>query len=188
MLRFLFYLLFLSMINLTAHANYRSQVRKIGDYTQIINPIIAASMAPHNKGLGHFALIFIEDTVITHAIKLIGVGTKIPISKRPYAANRNGRYDGMPSGHTASAWTAAAYIRHFEENKLISIPFYIAAGFTGYSRIKAQKHTTAQVIGAAALAELIVYLNKQSQWSQEYQSYDVHLEGNTISSKIVLKF
>ena len=42
------------------------------------------------------------------------------------------RFDGMPSGHTNSAWVAAAYIRTFSEDyQYASVPLYITAAVTG---------------------------------------------------------
>lgn len=65
------------------------------------------------------------------------------MSKRPTIEGKKNRYDGMPSGHTASAWVAASYIRTFSEDyKYLSIPLYLTAAVTGYSRIHAKEHTT----------------------------------------------
>jgi hypothetical protein len=163
-------------------------LQKFGDYGQILNPFIAAAISTQEKGLGHFAFIFAQDMALTHGVKLALASGKAGIGKRPSKSWKKDKYDGMPSGHTASAWVAAAYIRQFEQNKFASIPFYLIAGVTGYSRIKAKKHTTFQVIAGAALSELIVHLNKQANWSQEHKSYQLNLDQHGVSSNWVIRF
>ena len=179
---FLFILIFHS--NSLAEENRRSSVRSFGDYMQIINPVFAASLASGEKGFGHFAIIYAETFVIMHGTKLIASSGKWQVSKRPYVENKKHRYDGLPSGHTASAFVGAAYVRTFsEEYKLLSIPLYITAAITGYSRVKAKEHTTGQVIAGAALAEIVTFINSRLEWSNEYRSTNVTVfpKGGAIS-------
>ncbi len=167
-----------------AAQNRRSSLRTFGDYMQIINPIFAAGLASQEKGFGHFAIIYSQTFAIMHGTKLIAKSGKWRISKRPYIENKKDRYEGFPSGHTASAFAAASYIRTFsDEHKLLSIPLYITAAVTGYSRVKAKEHTGLQVVAGAALAEIVTFVNSKLDWSNEYRStsFQVFPNGGTIS-------
>ena len=167
-----------------AAQNRRSSLRTFGDYMQIINPIFAAGLASQEKGFGHFAIIYSQTFAIMHGTKLIAKSGKWRISKRPYIENKKDRYEGFPSGHTASAFAAASYVRTFsDEHKLLSIPLYITAAVTGYSRVKAKEHTGLQVVAGAALAEIVTFVNSKLDWSNEYRStsFQAFPNGGTIS-------
>jgi lipid A 4'-phosphatase len=167
-----------------AAQNRRSSLRTFGDYIQIINPIFAAGFASQEKGFGHFAIIYSQTFAIMYGTKLIAKSGKWRISKRPYIENKKDRYEGFPSGHTASAFAAASYVRTFsDEHKLLSIPLYITAAVTGYSRVKAKEHTGLQVVAGAALAEIVTFVNSKLDWSNEYRStsFQVFPNGGTIS-------
>ena len=95
----------------------------------------------------------------------------------------------MPSGHTNSAWLAASYIRTFsEDHKYLSIPLYITATATAYSRIHAKEHTTAQVIAGAALAEIVTFINSKLKWSNDYSSNSFYFGGDEVGASFVFKF
>ena len=170
-----------------AAQNRRSSLRTFGDYMQIINPLFAAGLASQEKGFGHFAIIYSQTFVIMHGTKLIAKSGKWQISKRPHIENKKDRYEGLPSGHTASACAAASYVRTFsDEHKLLSIPLYITAAVTGYSRIKAKEHTGLQVVAGAALAEIVTFVNSKLAWSNDYQStsFQVFPNGGAISFEL----
>ena len=56
----------------------------------------------------------------------------------------------FPSGHTSSAFSGASFI-HKRYGLKYAIPAYIGAIYTGYSRVKAEKHYTRDVIAGALL-------------------------------------
>ena len=60
-------------------------------------------------------------------------------------------YMSFPSGHTSSAFAGASFI-HFRYGFQYSIPMYLLASFTGYSRIYAKKHYIEDVIVGAGIA------------------------------------
>lgn len=166
-----------------------SSLRSFGDYAQIFNPIIVSGWASQEKGLGHFAMIYTQSFVSMHGIKLISNKAKWGASKRPVIEGKKDRYEGMPSGHTNSAWVAAAYVRTFsEDQKYLSIPLYITAAITGYSRVYAQEHTVVQAIAGAALAEIVTYINSKLDWSNEYQSTNFYVGGDEASASFTLRF
>lgn len=170
-------------VNSTYAKSRQSPLRSFGDYAQIINPVLTAGFASQEKGFGHFAIIYGQSWVTMQGIKLVSDKAKWGASKRPSVNHKKDRYDGMPSGHTNSAWVAASYLRTFSDDyKYVSIPLYITAAITGYSRIHAKEHTTAQVIAGAALAELITYVNSKLKWSNEYRSTNFYFGKNEVSA------
>jgi membrane-associated phospholipid phosphatase len=67
--------------------------------------------------------------------------------KRPDSDNR----DSFPSGHTASAFSGASFIHKRYGIKQAIVP-YILATFTGYSRVKENKHHIRDVIAGAVIS------------------------------------
>lgn len=86
----------------------KSSLRSFGDYAQIINPLISGAVASQEKGFGHFAIIYAQSFTSMHGIKLISQKAKWSASKRPNIEGKKSRYEGMPSGHTNSAWVSAS--------------------------------------------------------------------------------
>jgi membrane-associated phospholipid phosphatase len=172
-----------------AEKSRKTPLRSFGDYAQIINPLIAGSIASQEKGSGHFAIIYGQSFVAMHSMKYAFNQGKWKASKRPFIEGKKERYDGMPSGHTNSAWIAASYVRTFsEDNQYISIPLYITAAITGYSRVRVKEHTATQVIAGAALAEVITYVNSKLDWSNEYRSSNFYIGGNEVSASFEFRF
>lgn len=162
-----------------AFASNRSSIRTFGDVAQIINPIVAAYSASTEKGFGHFGIIYTQSLATMGALKIVGKSNKWEIGQRPNRAGKKKRFDGFPSGHATSAWSAAAYNRTFsEEYKVFTLPLYISAVLTGYSRIQSKEHTRGQVVAAIALSEAMVLINSKMKWSNEYRSTEVSFAPN----------
>ena len=179
----------ISLFNYSYAESRQSSLRSFGDYAQILNPIIASSIASKEKGFGHFAIIYGQSWIATHGIKLAANKFKWEISKRPFIQQKKDRYDGMPSGHTNSGWLAASYVRIFGgDYKNLSIPLYLSAALTGYSRIRAKEHTTQQVIVGAVLAEAVTYINSKLEWNNEYRSTSFYFGKNEMSLGFELRF
>ena len=169
--------------NISFAKSRQSPLRSFGDYAQIINPIIASGLSSREKGFGHFAIIYGQSWVAMHGIKLVSNKAKWAPSKRPSVHDKKDRFDGIPSGHTNSAWVSASYVRTFSEDyKYASIPLYITAVITGYSRVHSKEHTTTQVIAGAALAEIVTYINSKLEWSNEYRSTNFYFGKNEASA------
>lgn len=73
--------------------------------------------------------------------------------KRPF--NNGDR--AFPSGHTSTTFQSAAFIQRRYGSKY-GVPAYVLAGFTGYSRINAQKHDGWDVLAGAAVGIGSAYL------------------------------
>jgi len=69
--------------------------------------------------------------------------------KRPDSNNR----DSFPSGHTSSAFAGASFIHKRYGLKYAILP-YLAAIYTGYSRVYANRHHTRDVVAGAAIGIL----------------------------------
>lgn len=144
-----------------------STLRDFGDAMQIVNPVIALLSASQEKGVGHFAIIYGEIEAITQGAKYIGNQSQWKLGQRPCCSQN---YQGMPSGHTASAWSSAAYVRTFSHDyTYLILPLYASSVATAYSRVRASQHTTGQVVTGALLAEAVTFFNYKLKWSQNYQ-------------------
>lgn len=182
------FLLILGNINSTYAKSRQSPLRSFGDYAQIINPVLAVVFSSQEKGFGHFAIIYGHSWITTQGIRLVLDKTKWKPSKRPIVRDKKDRFDGMPSGHTNSAWVAASYLRTFSDDyKYASIPLYITAAITGYSRMHAKEHTVAQVIAGVVLAEIVTYINSKLKWNNEYRSINFYFGKNEASAGFTFK-
>lgn len=71
-----------------------------------------------------------------------------------YAINKprpdNGGHQAFPSGHTSSAFQGASFI-HRRHGFKYSIPAYLLAGYTAFSRIDAEKHDGYDILAGAVV-------------------------------------
>ena len=120
-----------------------------GDIAQIAIPAIAlvASVAKGDYlGAAQLGVTTGVTLGITH-------GLKIAIDrKRP-----NGGGQSFPSGHTAAAFSGAAYL-HFRYGWEYGLPAYAVASVVAISRVKADKHHVTDVVGGAAIAIITAYV------------------------------
>lgn len=99
------------------------------------------------KGTLQFAKGFAVNQAITIGLKYA------TDKKRPF--NNGDR--AFPSGHTSTTFQSAAFIQKRYGWKY-GIPAYALAGFTGYSRINAQKHDGWDVLAGAVVGIGSAYL------------------------------
>tara|TARA_R110000744_G_scaffold134028_2_gene242801 strand:+ start:3028 stop:3510 length:483 start_codon:yes stop_codon:yes gene_type:complete len=99
------------------------------------------------KGTLQFAKGFAVNQAITIGLKYA------TDKKRPF--NNGDR--AFPSGHTSTTFQSAAFIQKRYGWKY-GIPAYALAGFTGYSRINAQKHDGWDVLAGAVVGVGSAYL------------------------------
>ncbi|PAF43183.1 phosphatase PAP2 family protein [Helicobacter sp. 11S02596-1] len=144
-----------------AQARQKDGFEIYGDIFQFL-PAMAAvvSLAQKDyKGLGYLAIGTGSTLAVTFATKysFVGISRSHPswakISQRP----NNGSYDGFPSGHTASAFSAAGFMQRRYGWKW-GVPTTILATLVGVSRVTAQRHTVTQVIAGAILGYGVSYL------------------------------
>ena len=111
------------------------------------------------KGLGQLAIGTGSTLAITLASKYTfsAIATRHPdwaaISKRP----DTGSHNGFPSGHTASAFSAAGFMQR-RYGWQWGVPTTIIASLVGISRITSKRHTITQVIAGAILGYGLGYV------------------------------
>lgn len=137
-------------------------IQTIGDILQFM-PIVPASYAlaiKDYKGLQEYAIGFGSTMGVVLATKLTldAISKQYPhnvkFAQRPDGSN----FQGFPSGHTASAATAAGFMQK-RYGWEWGLPLSILAGFTGFSRVYAKRHSTFQVVAGGMLGFTISYLS-----------------------------
>ena len=94
---------------------------------------------------------FTKGLVVNEALT---IGLKLIIDKQRPNMESN---DAFPSGHTSTTFQSAAFIQKRYGWKY-GIPSYLLAGFTGYSRINADKHDIYDVLAGAVIGVGSSYL------------------------------
>jgi len=143
------------------NANAGNNLETFGDYAQIGAPVSAALLTilmGDYEGLAQLTASLAVGGALTHALKFTTQ------KKRPNYRPGN-RRDAFPSGHTVVVWQPAAFVRsrygcmEFSFNCLkYTVPFTAVAAVTAYSRIDADKHDFADILGAVILAEAVNWL------------------------------
>lgn len=128
----------------------KEKARKIGDIVQISLPFYAIVTTIYNDDFVDGGKNFLISFVSTQA--------SVEILKRVVREERPNKSNSLsfPSGHSAASFASASFIhKRYGLNQAI-IP-YILATYVGYSRVKARKHYTHDVIAGGLLAGMISY-------------------------------
>lgn len=104
-------------------------------------------MAKDYKGTWQFTKGFLFNQGVTLVLK------EALNKPRPF----NNGDNAFPSGHTSTTFQSAAFVQKRYGWKY-GIPAYLLAGFTGYSRINAQKHDGWDVLAGAVVGIGSAYL------------------------------
>lgn len=157
----LFFVLFFAFSSLQANEKSQKAFEILSDVLQFL-PALSASYSLAIKdyeGLKELAIGFgttIGITLISKA-SLNALAKKYPkklqIALRPNHTN----YEGFPSGHTSSAFSAAGFMQR-RYGWRWGVPMTLLATLTGISRVVANKHTPLQVIAGAMLGFGVSYL------------------------------
>ncbi len=119
------------------------RIKKAGDLGQYVVPVGAACIAAAHtdfKGIQYYASAFGTTMGLAYIIK------PTINAQRP-----NGGSMSFPSGHTAAAMGAAAFL-HMRYGWMYGLPSYLMASYVGFSRVYAYKHWFRDVLGATAIA------------------------------------
>lgn len=119
-------------------------IERVGDVMQVAIPLTALTATytlDDPEGRSQLVLAYGTTLGLTYLGKF-AVG-----KERPDGSNNL----SFPSGHTSSAFAGASFLtrRYGWE---VGLPAYLAAGFTGYSRVHANRHDEWDVLAGAALA------------------------------------
>ena len=128
------------------------------------------------KGTLQFAKGFAVNQAITIGLKYA------TDKKRPF--NNGDR--AFPSGHTSTTFQSAAFIQKRYGWKY-GIPAYALAGFTGYSRINAQKHDGWDVLAGAVVGIGSAYLFT-TPYQREHMELTFSNDENSFALGFMYKF
>ncbi len=123
-------------------ADARTTVRTLGDVGQYAVPAVGAVLSvarADRKGLGQLALASAVSVAVVYTLK------PVVDRQRP-----NGGRHAFPSGHTALAFTGAAFL-HRRYGLSHGLPAYAVSAFVGFSRIYTDEHWFSDVLAGAAI-------------------------------------
>ena len=129
------------------------EIQKAGDVLRYLAPVTAAVGSLYIEdynGVGKLAI----SIFLTQGISEL---TKKAFPKKRPDWEHGCPLNSFPSGHVASTFSAASYLRIRYDEPKFYIPAYTAAVFTAYSRVQARRHHVIDVITGAALAEIVSY-------------------------------
>lgn len=133
----------------------KSLLTKFGDVLQVSNPVLVCSLLltdPDEEQKYEKTFVFLSQLIVTIAlsasIKAICKKLQLELARRP----SNGKFNGLPSGHTASAAIAPI----FAETHMCLAPIprtllWAAVPVTMTSRLCSRDHTAFQIISGVAL-------------------------------------
>jgi len=122
----------------------RSNSEKAGDVLTLLIPAMALGATLYTEdynGSIEFLKAYGATATATQILKY---------TVREQRPNNSDSYTSFPSGHSSSAFSGASFI-HKRYGLSYAIPAYIGAIYTAYSRVKAEKHYTKDVIAGAIL-------------------------------------
>ncbi len=142
---------FLVIINIPFVKAQTDWIELSGDILHLALPAAAFTSTliwqeESHKGSKEFIWSAGVSTVATYALK--------------YAIDKqrpNGESHAFPSGHSSRAFMGAEFIRRKFGWKA-GVPAYLLAGYTGYTRIHANKHDYWDVVGGAAVGIFSSYI------------------------------
>ena len=150
-------------------------IETTGDVLLFALPITALGssiIVGDGQGTWQFTKGFLLNQTLT-------VGLKIIVKKqRPNMEN----YNAFPSGHTSTVFQSASFIQKRYGWKY-GIPAYLLAGFTGYSRLNAEKHDIYDVLAGAVIGIGSTYL-----FTTPYQQEHMELTFNSVEGDFLLGF
>ena len=124
------------------------------------------------KGSWQFTKAFLTNAAVTY-------GLKVALNKpRPH----NNGDNAFPSGHTSVTFQGASFI-HRRYGFKYSIPLYLAAGFTAFSRLDAQKHDGWDILAGAVVGIGSTYL-----FTTPYQQEHMELTMSSGNGNYLLGF
>jgi len=154
------------LLGVNVSFSQKSSIQTSGDvilYALPATAITTTLLLKDLEGTEQFAEGFFLTQIVTHSLKTIVK------KERP---DGNG-FDSFPSGHTSTTFQSAAFIQR-RYGWTYGIPAYLLAGWTGYSRIEADRHDLTDVLTGAAIGIASSYLFTKPY---EKQSYELSLSG-----------
>ncbi|GAB1856223.1 hypothetical protein MHTCC0001_10580 [Flavobacteriaceae bacterium MHTCC 0001] len=150
-------------------------IEKIGDVVLYILPVATLGstyLIGDKKGPWQFTKGLLFTEILTYGLKL---GVDKP---RPDMSNNN----SFPSGHTSTTFHNASFI-HIRYGFKYSIPSYVLAGFTAFSRVESNKHDVIDVIAGA-----VIGLASNLVFTTNYQKEQFQLTFNSSKNECLIGF
>ncbi len=153
-----------------------------GDILQFALPVTAIASTLFYPGDDKPHWQFVK----SYAVTVISVHTLKRLIDKP---RPNGGHFGFPSGHTASAFSGAAFLQKHYGWK-IGIAAYLLAGFTGYTRINARQHDIYDVLAGAGIGifNACIFVKPLKKSKNKRLSINLLKNNNYYIAEIVYKF
>ncbi len=162
-------------VGLQRNYSQSSTIEDAGDLFLIAVPAYALGttlLKKDKKGAWQFAKSFLLNQAITFTLKQT-------IDKpRPDLSNNN----SFPSGHTSTTFQAASYV-HIRYGFKYSIPAYLAAGFTAFSRVDANRHDEFDILAGA-----IIGIGSSYLFTTPYQKKHLELSYSSLNNSHLIGF
>lgn len=142
-------LVFLLCLLVGAHEVRADSQRQAGDFLATAMPLATLGTELYRgdrEGAWQFTMTFAASIAATEVLQ------RTTHVERPDRSNDQ----SFPSGHAARAFSSAAYVRR-RHGFDVAWPMYIAALYVGYTRVEADRHSWADVAGAALVSELAAW-------------------------------
>jgi len=145
-------LLIISLLFVYIHTSFsqNNTIKTSGDILVFALPVAASGttlILGDKKGAWQFTKGFLVNGAVSFGLK------SIIDKQRPNMENNN----SFPSAHTSIAFQSASFIQRRYGWKY-GIPAYILSGYTGYTRIEADKHDIFDVMAGAVIGVGSTYL------------------------------
>ena len=132
------------LLSLYTLADAKSNSERAGDVLTLLIPAVALGSTVYNddsNGSIEFLKAYGSTAAVTQILKY---------TVKEQRPNNSPSTTSFPSGHASSAFSGASFI-HKRYGLNYAMPAYIGAIYTAYSRVKADKHYTHDVIAGALL-------------------------------------
>lgn len=162
-------MLFLSLTAVTSLMSQKSVVESVGDVFHVLLPGAAGASTLLDPNAGKAWLEYGIGGSIT-------LGTTLAVKRITKKRRPNGMQHAFPSGHTSASFYGATFLTRKYGWK-IGIPTLLMAGYTGWSRVYAQKHDWWDVGAGAVLGTAVGYLFTSRPVSDKVD-LDLSIQGN----------
>ena len=157
---------------ITAQSEFIEDTGDVLLYALPLTAISGSLISGDTKGTWQFT----KGALLTQGITF---GLKALISEERIDKSDN---NSFPSGHTSTTFQSAAFIQKRYGWKL-GLPAYVLAGYTGYTRMQANKHD-----GWDVLAGAIIGIGSSYLFTTPYQQEHMELTFSNIDNSFVIGF
>ena len=162
-------ILLLLLLSTTCLLSQRSVVESVGDVFHVLLPGAAGASTLLDPNAGDAWLEYGIGGSIT-------LGTTLAVKRLTKKRRPNGGQNAFPSGHTSASFYGATFLTRKYGWK-VGVPTLLMAGYTGWSRVYAQKHDWWDVGAGAILGTAVGYLFTSTPVSDQVE-VDLSVNGD----------